>query len=49
MQASGPVLRARQLAMEEGDVDVVSGPAFVGSDIQRVGNVLVPTRLWKML
>ena len=35
--------------MEEGDVDVVSGPAFVGSDIQRVGNVLVPTHLWKML
>ena len=40
---------ARQLAMKEGEVYVVSGPAFIGSDIQRVGNVLVPTHLWKML
>ena len=40
---------ARQLALEEGDIYVVSGPAFIGSDIQQAGNVLVPTHLWKVL
>jgi endonuclease G len=40
---------ARQLAINEGEVYVVSGPAFIGSDIQRVGNVLVPTHIWKVL
>jgi endonuclease G len=40
---------ARQLATSEGEVYVVSGPAFIGDDIQRVGNVLVPTHLWKVL
>jgi len=39
----------RQLALSEGKVYVVSGPAFVGSDLQRIGNVLVPTHLWKVL
>ena len=40
---------ARQLALDEGEVYVVSGPAFMGIDIQRIGNVLVPTHLWKVL
>ncbi|NMM07421.1 DNA/RNA non-specific endonuclease [Polaromonas sp.] len=40
---------ARQLALDEGEVYVVSGPAFIGSNIQRIGNVLVPTHLWKVL
>ncbi|MBC7548538.1 MAG: DNA/RNA non-specific endonuclease [Polaromonas sp.] len=40
---------ARQLALDEGEVYVVSGPAFMGSDIQRIGNVLVPTHLWKVI
>lgn len=40
---------ARQLALSEGEVYVVSGPAFIGNDIQRIGNVLVPTHLWKVL
>lgn len=40
---------ARQLAINEGEVYVVSGPAFIGSDIQRVGNVMVPTHIWKVL
>ena len=40
---------ARQLALNEGEVYVVSGPAFIGNDIQRIGNVLVPTHLWKVL
>lgn len=40
---------ARQLALNEGEVYVVSGPAFLGNDLQRIGNVLVPTHLWKVL
>lgn len=40
---------ARQLALSEGEVYVVSGPAFIGSNVQRIGNVLVPTHLWKVL
>ena len=40
---------ARQLALDEGELFVVSGPAFIGSGIKQVGNVLVPTHLWKVL
>lgn len=40
---------ARQLAISEGEIYVVSGPAFIGNDLQRIGNVLVPTHLWKVL
>ena len=40
---------ARQLALSEGEVYVVSGPAFIGRNIQRIGNVLVPTHFWKVL
>ena len=40
---------ARQMALNEGEVYVVSGPAFIGSNVQRIGNVLVPTHLWKVL
>jgi endonuclease G len=40
---------ARQLATSEGELYVVSGPAFLGGDIQKIGNVLVPTHLWKVL
>lgn len=40
---------ARQLALSESELYVVSGPAFLGADIQKVGNVLVPTHLWKVL
>lgn len=40
---------ARQLATSEGDLYVVSGPAFIGGDLKQVGNVLVPTHLWKVL
>lgn len=39
----------RQLAIDEGDLYVVSGPAFLGSNIQKKGNVLVPTHIWKMV
>lgn len=40
---------ARQLASDEGELYVVSGPAFIGSDIQQIGRVLVPTHVWKVL
>ena len=39
----------RQLATREGEVYVVSGPAFVGGSLKKVGNVLVPTHLWKVI
>ena len=39
----------RQLALDEGEVYVVSGPAFIGNDIQRIGRVLVPTHVWKAI
>ena len=40
---------ARQLAIAEGDLYVVSGPAFVGKDLKKIGNVLVPTHVWKVI
>jgi endonuclease G len=40
---------ARQLASAEGDIYVVSGPAFIGKDIKKIGNVLVPTHIWKVI
>ena len=40
---------ARQLATSEGELYVVSGPAFIGDDIKQVGRVLVPTHIWKVL
>jgi endonuclease G, mitochondrial len=40
---------ARQLALSEGEIYVISGPAFIGNDLQRIGNVLVPNHLWKVL
>lgn len=40
---------ARQLALSEGEIYVISGPAFIGGNIGRIGNVLVPTHLWKVL
>ncbi|MEP6559172.1 MAG: DNA/RNA non-specific endonuclease, partial [Burkholderiales bacterium] len=39
----------RQLAIDEGELYVVTGPAFIGSDVQRIGRVLVPTYLWKVV
>lgn len=39
----------RRLAKSEGDLYVISGPAFIGSDIQKIGNVLVPTYIFKVV
>jgi len=40
---------ARQLATDEGEIYVVSGPAFIGNKIKQIGNVLVPTHIWKVV
>lgn len=40
----------RKLASDEGELYVVSGPAFIGKDIKQIGRgVLVPTHVWKVL
>lgn len=40
---------ARQLATAEGDIYVISGPAFIGGNIKKIGNVMVPTHIWKVI
>jgi len=40
---------ARQLATAEGDIYVISGPAFIGGKINKIGNVMVPTHIWKVI
>ena len=39
----------RKMAKQEGDLYVVTGPAFLGSDLRKIGNVLVPTHLYKVV
>lgn len=39
----------RRLAKSDGDVYVLSGPVFIGDELQQVGNVLVPTHLFKVV
>jgi endonuclease G len=39
----------RKLAQKEGDLYVITGPAFIGGDLEKVGNVLVPTHLYKLV
>lgn len=38
----------RQMALRQGELYMVTSPAFIGSNMQRIGQALVPTRLWKM-
>ena len=33
----------------EGDLYVVTGPAFIGANLKKIGNVVVPTHLWKVI
>ena len=40
---------ARQLAKREGTLYVISGPAFIGSNLKKIGNVVVPTHIWKVI
>ena len=39
----------RKLAKKEGDLYVITGPAFIGGNLQKVGNVLVPSHLYKLV
>ena len=39
----------RRLAKSDGEVYVLSGPAFLGTDLQQIGKVLVPTHLFKVI
>jgi endonuclease G len=39
----------RKLAQKEGDLYVLTGPAFLGTDLRKIGNVLVPTHLYKVV
>ena len=39
----------RQLATREGELYVITGPAFIGNNIQQIGRVLVPTHIWKVV
>ena len=39
----------RRLAKSDGEVYVISGPAFLGTELQQIGNVLVPTHLFKVV
>ena len=39
----------RKMARRDGDLYVVTGPAFLGTDLQKIGNVLVPTHLYKLV
>ncbi|QBE66194.1 DNA/RNA non-specific endonuclease [Pseudoduganella lutea] len=39
----------RKMVKKEGDLYVITGPAFLGSDLRKVGNVLVPSHLYKVV
>ncbi|SHM72419.1 endonuclease G [Duganella sacchari] len=39
----------RKMAQKEGDLYVITGPAFIGGNLQKVGNVLVPSHLYKLV
>ncbi|SDF78891.1 MULTISPECIES: DNA/RNA non-specific endonuclease [unclassified Duganella] len=39
----------RKMAQKEGDLYVITGPAFIGGNLQKIGNVLVPTHLYKLV
>ncbi len=39
----------RRMVKKEGDLFVITGPAFIGSDLRKVGNVLVPSHLYKVV
>ncbi len=39
----------RKLAKREGDLYVITGPVFLGGNLQKVGNVLVPSHLYKLV
>ncbi|MEH3087378.1 MAG: DNA/RNA non-specific endonuclease [Xylophilus ampelinus] len=46
---AGMEMAVRGLAESRGEAYVLSGPAFLGDRVGRIGNVLVPTHLWKVV
>jgi len=46
---SGVERSTRRLAKAQGELYVITGPAFLGNSLNRVGNVLVPTHLYKVV
>lgn len=39
----------RKMAKREGALYVITGPAFIGANLKKVGNVLVPSHLYKLV
>ncbi|MDH6157867.1 DNA/RNA endonuclease G (NUC1) [Janthinobacterium sp. CG_23.4] len=39
----------RKMAKKEGDLYVITGPAFIGGNLRKVGRVLVPSHLYKVV
>lgn len=39
----------RKLAQKDGDLYVITGPVFAGGNLQKIGNVLVPSHLFKVV
>jgi endonuclease G len=39
----------RKMARQEGELYVITGPAFLGTSLRKVGNVLVPSHLYKVV
>ncbi|SFD26520.1 DNA/RNA non-specific endonuclease [Massilia yuzhufengensis] len=39
----------RKMAKKEGGLYVITGPAFLGSSLRKVGNVIVPSHLYKVV
>ncbi len=39
----------RKMAQREGALYVITGPAFIGTNLKKIGNVLVPSHLYKVV
>ena len=39
----------RKMAKKEGQLYVITGPAFLGNNLRKVGNVLVPSHMYKVV
>ena len=46
---AGIEVAVRKMAEKEGDLYVITGPAFMGANLQKIGNVLVPSHLYKVV
>jgi endonuclease G len=46
---SGIEQAVRKMAKKEGGLYVITGPAFIGHELRKVGNVIVPSHLYKVV